>query len=102
MKKMWSPIPGTKMGWDIDGAYALGWGTVENGQKHSFCHKNRHYVSHTGGAVGASSVLLIMPTQDVLIDKFPKGVVVAIICNMTGVGLNKIATEIAQLFERAI
>ena len=40
------------------------------------------YVSHTGGAIGASSVLLIMPKPVKTEGALPQGVVVAILCNM--------------------
>ena len=40
------------------------------------------YVSHTGGAIGASSVLLVMPKPVKTEGALPQGVVVAILCNM--------------------
>ena len=40
------------------------------------------YVSHTGGAIGASSVLLVMPKPLKAEGALPHGVVVAILCNM--------------------
>ena len=98
MKLMWTPVKGCKMPWDQDGAYALGWAAVEDRQKHPYCHKSRHYISHTGGAIGASSVLLIMPSSESNILP-PNGVVVSVICNMQSVGLNKVALKIAKIFE---
>ncbi|XP_076065583.1 serine beta-lactamase-like protein LACTB, mitochondrial [Oratosquilla oratoria] len=102
VKEMWKPTEGTKMDWDQDGSYGLGWGVVEEKCKHGFCRACRHYVSHTGGAIGASSVLLILPSNDDLTENEvpPKGVVVAILCNMQNAGLNKVGLKIAKLFER--
>ena len=60
------------------------------------------YLCCTGGAVGASSILLILPdsikrniTKDI---KPPSGIVVAIIVNMGSVSLRKPALKIAELF----
>lgn len=107
MTEVWSPVTGSKMDWDQDGNYGLGWGVVPEQYKYGCGRKIRHYVSHTGGAVGASSVLLVMP-MDVLecgeespSKSLPQGVVVAIIANMGSVGLNKVALQIAKVFEAA-
>lgn len=102
MKHLWTPVAGTKMGWDRDGGYGWGWGAVEGKENLKFCREVRPYASHTGGAVGASSVLLILPTQseDGHIDgPPPRGVVVTLLTNMENVGLNTEALEIAKLFE---
>ena len=68
---------------------------------HALGKINRFYAAHTGGAVGASSVLLIYPRKKEVLDKngVPQGVVVAIICNMQSVGLSKLAMDIAKMFE---
>ena len=72
-------------------------------EEYAFAKKQNFITAHTGGAVGASSVLLIFPTND---DKkscektIPKGVVVAIICNMQNVGLFKLAQDVAKTFEK--
>ncbi|KAK7060069.1 hypothetical protein SK128_004510 [Halocaridina rubra] len=104
MHDLWTPINGTNMGWDKDGGYGLGWGSVVEKQEYGYCRATRRYASHTGGAVGASSVLLILPNKGEkegnskgLIP--PEGVVVALITNMQGVGLNRVALQIAKLFE---
>ncbi|XP_045894554.1 serine beta-lactamase-like protein LACTB, mitochondrial isoform X3 [Micropterus dolomieu] len=103
---LWAPVDRTEASWDKDGLYAQGWLVVEQLQKYGQCRKRRHYVSHTGGAVGASSVLLVLPC-----DKFdqhqgqtpllPQGVVVTIITNMQSVGLNSTALKIAHEFDKA-
>ena len=66
---------------------------------------NYHH-AYTGGAVGASSVLLIYPRKKDTSAKnsdtslqIPQGVVVAIICNMQSVGLSQLAINVAKLFE---
>jgi serine beta-lactamase-like protein LACTB len=69
--------------------------------------QQRFYAYHTGGAVGASSVLLVLPsskmdnkaetTGDSMLP--PQGVVVAVLCNMQGVGLTEMALAIAKEFE---
>ncbi|XP_053573275.1 serine beta-lactamase-like protein LACTB, mitochondrial isoform X2 [Bombina bombina] len=103
---MWSQVPNTEMSWDKDGKYAMGWGTVERKQEYGQCKYQRHYVSHTGGAVGASSVILILPEEEIPTKMKnqsvipPKGIVVTIIANMQGTGLNSTALKIALEFEK--
>ncbi|XP_073508810.1 serine beta-lactamase-like protein LACTB, mitochondrial [Phyllobates terribilis] len=97
---MWKQVPNTEMSWDRDGKYAMGWGTVERKQDFGQCKCQKHYVSHTGGAVGASSVLLILPEEDNETTILPSGVVVTIIANMQGTGLNTTALKIALEFEK--
>ncbi|XP_029379284.1 serine beta-lactamase-like protein LACTB, mitochondrial isoform X1 [Echeneis naucrates] len=103
---LWAPVDRTEGSWDTDGMYAQGWLVVEKLQKYGQCRKRRHYVSHTGVAVGASSVLLVLPVEErdqcqgqrpVL----PQGVVVTIITNMQSVGLNSTALKIAHEFDKA-
>ncbi|XP_068459420.1 serine beta-lactamase-like protein LACTB, mitochondrial isoform X1 [Clinocottus analis] len=103
---LWSPVDRTEASWDKDGLYAQGWLVVEKLQKYGHCMKRRHYVSHTGGAVGASSVLLVLPSEEIDEDQgqtpfLPQGVVVTIITNMQSVGLNSTALKIAHEFDKA-
>lgn len=98
---MWKPVPNTEMSWDRDGKYAMGWGTVEDKQDFGQCKCQKHYISHTGGAVGASSVLLILPEENNQTVVPPRGVVVTIIANMQGTGLNSTALKIALEFDKA-
>lgn len=104
MAMMWTPIPNTEMSWDKEGKYAMAWGVVEKKQIHGSCRKQRHYASHTGGAVGASSVLLVLPEElDAEAIKYkipPRGIVVSIMCNMQSVGLNSTALKIALEFDK--
>ncbi|XP_072837749.2 serine beta-lactamase-like protein LACTB, mitochondrial [Pogona vitticeps] len=103
---MWTAVPNTEASWDKDGKYGMAWLVVENKQECGFCRRQRHYTSHTGGAVGASSVLLILPEE---LDSQaangvslvpPRGVVVTVICNMQSVSLNTTALKIAMEFEK--
>lgn len=103
---LWAPVDRTEASWDKDGLYAQGWLIVEKLQKYGQCRKRRHYVSHTGGAVGASSVLLVLPSEDIdqhtgRTTSLPQGVVVSIIANMQSVGLNSTALKIALEFDKA-
>lgn len=104
-KAMWAPVDKTEASWDKDGMYAQGWLVVEKLQKYGQCRNRRHYVSHTGGAVGASSVLLVLPRESAQGADgklcLPQGVVVTIITNMQSVGLNTTALKIAQEFDSA-
>ncbi|XP_074533137.1 serine beta-lactamase-like protein LACTB, mitochondrial isoform X2 [Halichoeres trimaculatus] len=103
---LWAPVEATEASWDKDGLYAQGWLVVEKAQKYGQCKKRRHYVSHTGGAVGASSVLLVLPSEEInqcqkQTPLLPQGVVVTIITNMQSVGLNSTALKIAHEFDKA-
>lgn len=98
-KAIWAPVDKTDASWDKDGLYAQGWMVVEKQQKYGQCRSRRHYVSHTGAAVGASSVLLVLPSESGHTP--PQGVVVTIITNMQSVGLNTTALKIAQEFDKA-
>uniref|UniRef100_A0A1A8I3H3 Lactamase, beta n=2 Tax=Nothobranchius kuhntae TaxID=321403 RepID=A0A1A8I3H3_NOTKU len=103
---LWAPVDKTEASWDKDGLYGQGWLVVEKLQKYGQCRKRRHYVSHTGGAVGASSVLLVLPSEELdqrrgVTPVLPQGVVVSIITNMQSVGLNPTALKIAHEFDKA-
>ena len=123
VKEMWTPVEGTQMTWDRDAegaGYGMGWGVVPHKSKPGTVDDQRFYVSHTGGAIGASSVLLIMPTDTDHVTRnnnkvlnleqpfmvqtqgpHPRGIVVTMVCNMQAVGLNKTALQIAKLFVQA-
>ena len=113
MRMIWSPVDLTQCGWDVDGgSYGMGWGVMPDINRYGYGKQRPFYVSHTGGAIGCSSVLLIMPTGDnngavanannkadasvpaIVIP--PKGIVVAIIANMQSINLNPAALEIAN------
>ncbi|XP_067871353.1 serine beta-lactamase-like protein LACTB, mitochondrial isoform X2 [Heterodontus francisci] len=107
MKMIWSPVENTELSWDREGTYAMGWGLVEQGQEFGQCRCRRHYLTHTGGAVGASTVLLLLPKDPQGSPAGPAeagvppwGVVVVILCNLQSVGLNSTALKIALEFDK--
>ena len=59
MELLWSPVIKTSK--DGDRFYGLGWAMQDEKSGYAFGEKHRFYAAHTGGAVGASSVLLIYP-----------------------------------------
>ena len=84
--------------------YGMGWMIRPKVSGENFCREEDFCAFHTGGAVGASSILLILPKepQNGNSDQQqqpPKGVVVAILCNMQGVGMSELAYKIAQEFK---
>ena len=93
----------TSLSWDRDGTYGMGWGvTPSTPDPIPFCKTRQFYVSHTGGAIGASSVLLIYPRSPEVPanSSSVKGIVVGMIVNMQNVGLNQTALEIASVFDQ--
>ena len=105
VQTFWSPVAGTRLSWDKDGSYAMGWGVVpplDASADPGCCRDRQFYVGHTGGAVGASSALVVLPRRNVDQHRAPpQGIVVAIIVNMQSASLNKSAIKIAKLFDRA-
>jgi len=98
--EMWKPQAGTSLTWGGSPlGYGLGWAVRTRAKVAGFARDDSFYVSHTGGAVGASSVLLIAPGPVKKDVRLPQGVVVAILCNMQGVGLNQLAADISKCFE---
>ena len=119
MRTIWQPVEDAPCGWDKDGKYAMGWCSIPQHESKGPGRDIRQYMSHTGAAVGASSVLLIMPRKDINNNSAdpkdsvtnglgesgkpcPKGVTVAVAVNMQGVGLNKVAIKIAKIFDEAV
>ena len=106
--------------------YGMGWFIMNPPSRYTSCKDQRFFVCHTGGAIGATSVLLILP-KDIPIKHEPlvnsgakytakhnkknidapeqrhsslsEGVVVSIICNTSNVGMTKLALDIAKVFE---
>lgn len=95
VRRMWDPVVDIKPNEKGSGqsciGYGLGWRvTTVKGKKDA-----QMVVSHSGGAVGASSILTIIPKGDS--NRREEGVVVAIICNLQDVQLSTVAQEIAEL-----
>ncbi|XP_002738043.1 serine beta-lactamase-like protein LACTB, mitochondrial [Saccoglossus kowalevskii] len=111
LKEMWSIVKSAKYSKINNEYYGLGWVVGPETACHGFCRHQHHCIHHTGGAVGASSVLLIYPSALCLEDECsaiktqkctpPKGIVVAILVNLQGVGLKATAYEVAKLFDEA-
>ena len=110
MKLLWTPVAYSMCPWakeEPGNGYGIGWAVVPSADAlggPDFNNRSRTptYVSHTGGAVGASSVLLIVPGdrgdgEEKTVSPH-EGVVVAMICNLQEVGLYKTAVQIADLF----
>lgn len=108
VKKMWSIVENTEMPHNPESNYGMGWMIVSHKQDYGYCREQKFNVLHTGLAVGACSILLILPRHcqngnaiECQWEQPPQGIVVAIISNLQGVSLRKVATEIATLFENA-
>ena len=106
MTQLWTPQPGADLTWGgHDLTYGLGWAVRKRKKNYGYCMDQSHYVTHTGGAIGASSVLLVAPapasaqTQPLDSAKLPQGVVVSVLCNLQEVGLNKLAADVAGVFQ---
>jgi serine beta-lactamase-like protein LACTB len=104
IKMMWTPVPVTKgtnglkyrddgygMGWEV-APYRAEFGTTGGGDVQNF------HARHSGAAVGASSILFILPSDNSSNVPPPKGVCVAIITNMQNVSLSSVAEQIAHIF----
>lgn len=98
--QLWTAVEGTQRGWR-DRTYGMGWEAVEERNLQNFCRNSRGHAYHTGSAVGASSILLILPQKEAR-GSPPQGVVVALLTNMISVSLRKVAMEIAELFEESV
>lgn len=103
--RMWTPIKEAPCSWDKDANYALGWCSVSSSNGYGSGRHVKQYVSHTGSAVGASSVLLVMPNGEgnsCSGRTLPQGVCVAIMVNLQSVGLSKMAVDLATIFDEVI
>lgn len=96
--------------------YGLGWVVQKGGSQIEGSEVKHFCVGHTGAAVGASSVLVIMPNDKVDEQKtqddpamslskvaVPRGVVVAILFNLQDVrGTWNLGTKLASIFSRSL
>lgn len=94
VKSLWTSTPGMQVTWGEKSGYGLGWQIDPYGGD----TEDKFFVGHTGSTVGAGSVLMILPNGTTAVDGKPKGVVVAILCNLQ-VPLRGTAMKIAKLFE---
>lgn len=92
---LWTPVTDSHK----DEKYGMGWAMFPDVKECQFC-ESKTFVFHTGGAVGASSVLMILPHSSKQTNNTPKGIVVAIITNLQSVGLARTALKIAQIFDK--
>jgi hypothetical protein len=63
MQSMWTAQPGTTRNWGRGDGYGMGWVVVPSRQEYGGGDVQAFAVGHTGGAVGASSVLLVVPNK---------------------------------------
>jgi len=102
MKEVWTPVLESKVN---DSYYGMGWFVTPEKCQHGGIPAKPLHVEHTGGAMGASSVLLVLPTnpQDTRdsASNIPSGISVAIMTNLPSIGLSRQALEIAKLFREA-
>lgn len=97
VEMMWSPKTQTSEK-KPDSWYGMGWGVYPKIETVG-CGSTRDFqVLHTGGAVGASSVLYICPV-DSSVSQSPHGIVVAVITNLQSVQLSELARNIANEFK---
>ncbi|CAD6199483.1 unnamed protein product [Caenorhabditis auriculariae] len=80
---------------------ALGWMIVEGKDLKSADDKRSTggFFYHTGGAVGASSVLLVRPAKETRKES-PSGVCVAILCNLQETSVLSLAHQIEEIFRK--
>ena len=97
---LWDPHPLT-FEKDPSRGYGMGWVVVPANKPVPGTVQAPAVFSHTGGAIGGSSVVLIQPEQGAAQPagvRGARGVVVAMICNLESVGMEPAAQEIALLF----
>lgn len=67
----------------------------------------KFYVGHGGGAVGASSILVVVPDQksvkydennNEIVKNIPRGVLVAVLTNLENVSCLELARNVAKIF----
>ncbi|XP_014677419.1 PREDICTED: serine beta-lactamase-like protein LACTB, mitochondrial [Priapulus caudatus] len=107
VEDLWRPLEPASGGrpW----RYAMGWDVVAIDQTRAHCRKECRAYLHTGGAVGASTALVILPRRSAddaggsICERnrqLPRGVVVAMIMNMQSVSLARAAVRIGEAFEQ--
>ena len=102
VRKLWTPVVGTSVSWVKAGSYGMGWQIVP-------ISDTRFCVGHTGGTIGASCALMLLPpaqesatTPPEGATTPPEGVVVAILTNLQSANLGPVAVRIARIFDDII
>nr|CAD7439595.1 unnamed protein product [Timema bartmani] len=96
MSALWTPQPSTTMKWGREDGYGMGWVVVPQRQEYGWGDAQQFATGHSGGAVGASSVLVVIPKEGG--SPPPSGVSVAILVNLQDVSLHTIAFNVAAMF----
>ncbi|KAK0399519.1 hypothetical protein QR680_003090 [Steinernema hermaphroditum] len=83
--------------------YGLGWGKVNHTERYGGLEGadssvRTGYWCHSGGAIGASSHLLIKPTERDPQKGSPNGICVVLLANVESCSLSELAHEIAEIF----
>ncbi|KAI7696131.1 Serine beta-lactamase-like protein LACTB [Sarcoptes scabiei] len=93
--EMWTPMPNSSVVKDKTNGYGIGFFVNRNSKSLTAFTSEQIFenlASHSGGSVGASSMLLIEPNNEI---------VIALIVNkQEAKGISRIATEIAQIFAK--
>jgi hypothetical protein len=101
IKAMWTPVPESEGEANVmyrEGGYGMGWETSPYMVEYGTTGDVRpSFVYHSGAAVGISSILFILPSNDPKKPP-PRGVCVAILTNMEDVELGNTAYDIAHVF----
>ena len=92
VRKLWTPVSGTTVSWDTSGRYGMAWQIVP-------ISESRVCIGHTGGTIGASCALMVLPPSRESVTDPPGGVVVAILTNLQASNLGPVAVRIAKLID---
>ncbi|XP_063222166.1 serine beta-lactamase-like protein LACTB, mitochondrial [Bacillus rossius redtenbacheri] len=93
---LWEVHSPSPMHWGRGSSYGMGWVVVPARHEYAWCDDQRLAVGHSGGAVGASSVLVVVPAPESC--GAPAGVIVAVLVNLSDVSLHRLAFQVANLF----
>ena len=99
---MWTPVEKTVVCRNgINKHYGMGWEIFDHEQTNALCRESTFVPHHTGGAIGSSSIVVVMPRpqkQHQSLSAPPQGVSVAIMTNLQNVSLSTLGKNIARLF----
>ncbi|XP_064595912.1 serine beta-lactamase-like protein LACTB, mitochondrial [Liolophura sinensis] len=63
VQKLWTVVENASPGGETSWGYGMGWSVMPETYKYGFCEHQRYFVSHSGGAMGGSSILLVYPSD---------------------------------------